>query len=367
MFDRVDLVEKSEKFMNFMINAIPTQAAANWTKFENFFNMIKQVAIGGEPQLEFMKHHQLETLLADFFLAERSPIRQADDKRMMMGNNYSKPMFDSLVQTICYLSRHTDPRENLEFALPPTTMQGKIYPPGENEKKVLVNKHFANKAIKDAFEADAVGKLIAHWCYENEENTEIFAGVLLKGVNLADYEEIFSFLTAGNHFLSLKDSLQPKRLEMLLGTPMMLDGSMIQVCPPDLPKLGVYAIQSLSDEVFYYPSTLKELDAHEESILSLIFRSKKRFEKYTMFCIKELLTLGDATMKYIFSMPSPTYQYAKYSDWIIQFVEEKHASNLKDSEVSEESMNSIMEMLKKYQEEYKDIEVEIKSQHQKVT
>lgn len=326
MFDRVDLIEKAEKFMNFMINAIPTQAAANWTKFDHFFTMIKQVAIGGEPQLDFMKHHQLETLLADFFLAERSPIRQPDDKRMMMGNNYSKPMFDSLIQTICYLSRHTDPRENTDVPLPPTTMQGKIYPAGDNEKKVLVNKHFATKAIKDAFEADAVGKLIAHWCYENEENSEIFAAVFLKGVNLSDYEEIFAFLTAGNHFLSLKDSLQQKRLEMLLGTPMLSDGSMVQACPPDLPKLGIYAIQSLTDEMIFFPSTLKELDAHEESILSLIFRSKKRFEKYTMFCIKELLTLGDATMKYIFSMPSPTYQYAKYSDWIVQFVQEKHMS-----------------------------------------
>lgn len=82
MFDRIDLIEKAETFMTNMINAIHTQAASNWTKFEHFFTLIKQVAIGGEPQLEFCKKNHLETLLADFFLAERSPIRPSEEKRM---------------------------------------------------------------------------------------------------------------------------------------------------------------------------------------------------------------------------------------------------------------------------------------------
>lgn len=82
MFDRVDLVEKAEKFMNIMIATVQTEAATNWTKFEHFFNLIKTVTIGGDAQLEFMKHHQLETVLADFFLAERSPIRPPEEKRI---------------------------------------------------------------------------------------------------------------------------------------------------------------------------------------------------------------------------------------------------------------------------------------------
>lgn len=82
MFERIDLIEKAETFMMNMINVIHTQAASNWTKFEHFFNLIKQVTIGGEPQLEFMKRNHLETLLSDFFLAERSPIRPPEEKRM---------------------------------------------------------------------------------------------------------------------------------------------------------------------------------------------------------------------------------------------------------------------------------------------
>lgn len=82
MFDKIDLVEKAEKFMNFIIGAVQTQAASSWTKFDFFFKLIKQVAIGGDTQLEFMKKNQIETLLADFFLAESSPIRPPNENRM---------------------------------------------------------------------------------------------------------------------------------------------------------------------------------------------------------------------------------------------------------------------------------------------
>ena len=366
MFDNVELIEKAEKFMNFMINAINSQASLNWTKFQQFFDMVHKVAIGGEPQLKFMKKLQLETLLADFFLAERSPIRPKDEKRMCMGNNYSKPVFDSLVQTICYLSRHTDPREEGQEKYPDTILDGEIFKPGEKEKEVIVSKHFGEKAIKDAFEAEAVGKLIAHWSYENDRNSEIFAGVFLKGINETDYEEVAPFLSAMHHFLSLNDSLQKKRLEWLLGIPMMVDGSTIKACPPELPKLGINAIMSLTEEVYYYPSTLKSLDSNEESILSLIFRSKRRFESYTLFCIKELLTLGEDIMKYVCNMPSPTYQYAKYSDWIMQFVKDKQKSKSRDAEIHMDLINQCVEMLNKYEEDTKLYTAEVKQLHQEV-
>lgn len=58
-----------------------------------------------------------------------------------MGNNYSKPQYDSLVHTICYLARHTDPRDPQAMSeqdVPPTAIGSKLYPPGENEKKVIV-------------------------------------------------------------------------------------------------------------------------------------------------------------------------------------------------------------------------------------
>lgn len=285
-----------------------------------------------------------------------------------MGNNYSKPIFDSLIQTICYLSRHTDTREegdNDPDHLPPTTISdGNLFAPDENEKKLIVCKQFATKAIKDAFEADEVGKLIAHWSYQNQENSALFAYVFLKGINEVDYEEVAPFLTAMHHFLSLKDDFQAKRLEWLLGTPMLMDGSMIKASPGEKPKLGAYAISSISEDVFYFPSTLETVDSSNESILSLIWRSKRRAETYTMFCIKELLTLGDDILKYIFKMPSPNFQFARYTDWIAQFTEDKSKSKSKDAEVYKDAILQVQSILAKYNEDVVKYEQELKEEHQ---
>jgi hypothetical protein len=282
-----------------------------------------------------------------------------------MGNTYSKPVFDSIVQTICYLSRHTDTRTDPDSQeIPPTRIGSELFKPGEKEKKVIVNKHFGAKAIKDSFEADAVGKLIAHWSYQNEENSEIFAAVFLAGINETDYEEVAPFLTAMHHFLNLKDDLQQKRLEWLIGIPMLVDGSMIKACPPELPKLGVYGISALSDEVFYYPTTLEHVDSANESILSLIWRSRQRFENYTLFCIKELLNLGEDILKYVSNMPSPTYQYARYTDWIIQFVKDKSESKAKDSEAGNiDIATHVLLSLQKYLEDVVVYEEQLRDKH----
>ena len=363
MFGRIDLIEKAETFMMNMINVIHTQAATNWSRFEHFFNLIHTVAIGGEPQLEFMKKNQIETLLSDFFLAERSPIRPSEEKRMSMGNSWTRPIFDSLMQTIWYLSRHTDARLNLEDEIPTTSISDRMFQPGEKEKMIIWWKQFAWKAIKETFEADNVGRLIAHWSYKNRENSEIFARVFLKGINETEYEEVVPFFKSLHHFLSIKDEFQGLRFEWLLGIPMIVDGSMVKASPPDKPKLGVFAIQSMSDEIFYYPSTLEHLDSVNDSILNIIWRWKNRFENYTLFWIHELFCFGDEVLKYVCNMPSPTYQYARYSDWIEQFWDD--LANLKGVSSTHyiETIHAVKLQLENFKTKISYFEEELKESH----
>ena len=363
MFDRVDLIEKAEKFMTIMINSVKTEAATNWTRFEHFFHLLLQVTIGGDAQLEFMRKNNLETVLADFFLAERSPIRPAEEKRISMGNAYSKPIYDSLVKTICYISRHTDVRTDPENQnMPESTLGNQLFKPNENEKKVIVNKYFASKAIRDSFEAEAVGKLIAHWCYQDEESSQLFASVFLTGINETDYEEVAPFLVAMQHFLNLKDGLETTRIEWLIGVPMLVDGSPMKAWPPDQPKFGVYSISSVSEEVFYFPTTLEHVDSINESILSLIWRSRQRFEGYTLFCVKELLNLGEDIIRYISKMPSPNYQYSRYTDWIFQYVKDKYNSNLIKNSVYTETLQSLISAIGNFEEKIKIFDQEYKEE-----
>jgi len=46
-------------------------------------------------------------------------------------------------------------------------------------------------------------------------------------------------------------------------------------------------------------------------------------------------------LEYISHVPSPTYQYARYTDWIVQFCEEKAFSQSKDSERYKDAIEQV--------------------------
>lgn len=64
-------------------------------------------------------------------------------------------------------------------------------------------------------------------------------------------------------------------------------------------------------------------------------------------------------------MPSPTYQYAKYSEWIVQFVKDRHNST--DIEIHTDLVNLCRELLNKYEEESKQYTQEVSQSHKEVS
>jgi ubiquitin carboxyl-terminal hydrolase 34 len=241
---------------------------------------------------------------------------------------------------------------------------------GEQEEKVIANKPFFIKAIKEGFEADAVGKLMAHWSYNNEEYSAIFASVLLHGINETDYEEVTPFLTAMHHFLCVKDDIQVQRLEWLLGVPLYLEKNKYKADPREEPKLGILAINSIGEEIMTYKSTLENINSSNETILSLIWKSKKSSKNYTLFYIKELMTLIDedeAIMKYMAQIPPPTYQYSRYTDWLIHFCEDWLIKKGDSNEMQKEVALTAQMLLEQYTAKLIDFENELKEADKKVS
>ena len=46
-----------------------------------------------------------------------------------------------------------------------------------------MNKVFLHKALKYGFEADNVGKLMAHWAFNSSDDSKLIAEVFLTGIN----------------------------------------------------------------------------------------------------------------------------------------------------------------------------------------
>lgn len=63
-------------------------------------------------------------------------------------------------------------------------------------------------------------------------------------------------------------------------------------------------------------------DNTNDSILTLLWRSHKKWDTYAMKCLNTLLSLmveSEDIFDWIFNAAPPVIQYARYSDWFSQF------------------------------------------------
>ncbi len=95
----------SVRFIDYMEGLVRSECHKHWTKFEQFFNIFRDFAMGGPFQRAFCYKREMIATLLDFMLASSSPLKQPGEKRSPMGSRYMVPYFDSLVETVCYLSR----------------------------------------------------------------------------------------------------------------------------------------------------------------------------------------------------------------------------------------------------------------------
>ena len=72
------------EFMNNCMTAIHSEECQkNWSRFDNFFKMLYEIAIAGKPQVEFfLKEHDTIMILLDFMMGEKSPLLKTGEKRI---------------------------------------------------------------------------------------------------------------------------------------------------------------------------------------------------------------------------------------------------------------------------------------------
>ena len=145
-----------------------------------------------------MVSNNLLSMLVDFFLGNDSPLKASSEKRSNMGNQYSKPAFDGLISTVCYIARSSETSiTKKESEVKPGTClnEDDLHPYEKEIEKLLLHPKFLDKAILEGFEAMQVGKLISYLSYENMKISKLMALAILRGINKYDYEEVKPFLT----------------------------------------------------------------------------------------------------------------------------------------------------------------------------
>ena len=90
--------------MNLVISMIRKgEIVKNWTRFEDFFAFIAEVAQAGQLQREFMIKNKFIALQLDMYLGPNSPLCPPHIKRDSIGNQYAKPNFSQMFTSITHL------------------------------------------------------------------------------------------------------------------------------------------------------------------------------------------------------------------------------------------------------------------------
>ena len=185
--------------------------------------------------------------------------------------------------------------------------------------------------------------MLSHLCFENKKYSLRIAKYILKGTNTSGSEELGPFLEIMKQFLILKDSLTIFRLELIFG----ISNFVIKTQPytqytsvNNILKSGVAAIDNIYGQITKYFSPafkttgISQYGGKDCAMQALINnkRSQSKAVLYSLKCIFECIIDYDhhELLHYLRTMDPPSYQYARYWDWIKIWVANEVDSNTKN-------------------------------------
>lgn len=117
-------------------------------------------------------------------------------------------------------------------------------------------------------------------------------------------------------FLRLNDSLKAQRLEWVFGVSQLVQRKQYQ---QERYKYGLEFVDRLNDECYTYVGPLTSATSTEEPLLAQLLKAKGKMDTFAINCLTELLSLmakDEDIARFIYTSAPPTYQSARYTDWI---------------------------------------------------
>lgn len=137
-------VALSARFINKALNLLNTTVAKNWSRFDNFLEVIEAFAFGiQDPKaqqqiqqtntydqvgLEFLFRVSFIEKACDFILGKKSPLCQPAEKRYEMGGSFTQVNFGPIIRIVTKMIQHEE-------------LLAK-YPLSEMEKKMFLHQDF---------------------------------------------------------------------------------------------------------------------------------------------------------------------------------------------------------------------------------
>lgn len=166
---------------------------------------------------------------------------------------------------------------------------------------------------------------------------------ILKGTNKSTAEEIGPFLELMKQYLTIDDDYFQQRMEWIFGVADQVVKSNSYQMYNQQPKAGVAFADSISTQICRYFSPIlksaSSLYGSKESALQALLTNKRSQSQAVLSSLKAILEamLVDKkrrVLQYLQCMDAPTYQFARYWDWIKPWVENEVNMNTKNQHIS---------------------------------
>jgi len=164
------------------------------------------------------------------------------------------------------------------------------------------------------------GQCLANICKGNMKFSKKVAKIFVKVINASTYDNVRNYLKALKPFCLVKDELQQIRLEWVFGIRQILTRKDYM---EKNYKFGLELVYKINDEAFTYVSPI--INSHnEEALLMQLLKCKGRLDTFAVNCLKEMLSLmvkDEAICRFIYNSGPPTFQYSRYTDWILPYLD----------------------------------------------
>lgn len=295
--------------------------------------------------MAFLLRKQVVSQFLDFLLDSKSPLHDNSKSSSSSIGSLKLPVsyFDPLLQTVSYIISQTSDSQLSEL-----------------DRLMIRCPELYEKGLKDGLDARSLSGFIEKLAWENEKFSMIVSTLILKGLYKVMFDEARPYCEAFTILLNLKDSLQEKRIQWLLGYPQCT-----MTCSSNgFDNFGLYGQNNLDDFHLCFASQLT-VD-NSMTVLEVLGHNINRVESVCCLVLKHVLLLAymnENIFEYIAKLPPPCYLCAKYCDWFKPFLEKygldlnkNYYSDSKKKEIHAEAVRYLDFFLAKFREKFQSPE-----------
>jgi len=214
--------------------ALVRDAHVHWRNFQQFFEVLHEMASFGADERQWMLSHRAVELLVDFYTSDDTSTNGGDQqhrqKKSKMGDKFALPNLSPMVEVVSKLVRSCPPREasanEVDGGWAEAVAVGNAYVDDvtaplsmpSSDRALVTTSHFIPKLIKENCNLEAVQLIIRFYSWQDPGFMTQVVAWLCAGINAADGEMLKPYFEVLDRMLEMDDGLERERVDVAMSS-----------------------------------------------------------------------------------------------------------------------------------------------------